>query len=95
MKLALTQRNVTIGDFNGILSAYGDEWKRARDAGCDLLILPELATTGYPPKDLLSRKSFVNENVEVLETMASWTTEGPAIIAGYIEPNYEGDGNGC
>jgi len=93
VKLALTQRNVTIGDFNGILSAYGDEWKRARDAGCDLLILPELATTGYPPKDLLSRKSFVNENVEVLETMASWTTEGPAIIAGYIEPNYEGDGN--
>jgi NAD+ synthase (glutamine-hydrolysing) len=93
VKLALTQRNVTIGDFEGILAIYHNVWKQAHSAGIDLLILPELTTTGYPPKDLLSRRSFVTENVQVLEEMASWTTEGPAIIGGYIEPNYEGDGN--
>jgi len=59
MRLALAQINTTVGDLDGnrerILEAIGE----ARSAGADLVLLPELAVTGYPPEDLLLRPGFV------------------------------------
>jgi NAD+ synthase (glutamine-hydrolysing) len=59
MRLALAQINAVVGDLDGnrerILAAVG----AARAAGADLVVLPELAVTGYPPEDLLLRPSFV------------------------------------
>ena len=55
MRLALAQINAVVGDLEGnrerILAAVAD----ARSAGADLVLLPELAVTGYPPEDLLLR----------------------------------------
>ena len=59
MRLALAQINTTVGDLDGnrerILEAIGE----AGGAGADLVLLPELAVTGYPPEDLLLRPGFV------------------------------------
>ena len=61
IRIALAQINPTVGDLEGnrrlIELAIGE----AKAAGADLVALPELAITGYPPEDLVLRPSFVNE----------------------------------
>ncbi len=94
MRIALTQNNITIGDFAGIEATWHAQWKRAADAGADVLMLPELATTGYPPRDLLARPRFIERNLELVDTMRSWTADGgPAILSGCILPNDAPGGN--
>ena len=86
MKVALAQINSTVGDLAGneakILAAY----QRGAAAGAELVVLPELAVTGYPPRDLLLRSSFVAENLAALHRLASVT--GPiGLIVGYVGRN--------
>ncbi|MBA4148886.1 MAG: NAD+ synthase [Verrucomicrobia bacterium] len=86
MKVALAQINTTVGDLAGneakILAAY----HRAVAAGVNLVIFPELTTTGYPPRDLLFKKNFVAQNLELLERLAQIT--GPtAMLLGYVGEN--------
>ncbi|HXC99726.1 MAG TPA: NAD+ synthase, partial [Verrucomicrobiae bacterium] len=86
MKVALAQINPTVGDLAGnqakILAAY----RRGVEAGVELVMLPELAVTGYPPRDLLLKKSFITGNLAVLEQLAAAT--GPtALLVGYVGEN--------
>ena len=59
MKVAFAQINTTVGDLKGngekILAAY----QKAAQAGADLVLCPELATCGYPPRDLLLKSRFI------------------------------------
>ncbi|MEO5767721.1 MAG: nitrilase-related carbon-nitrogen hydrolase, partial [Polyangia bacterium] len=55
VKIALGQINPTVGDFDGNRALVEDALSGAEAAGADLLVLPELALCGYPPKDLLER----------------------------------------
>jgi NAD+ synthase (glutamine-hydrolysing) len=70
MRLALAQLNTTVGDLDGnrerILQAIGE----AKGASADLVLLPELAVTGYPPEDLLLRPGFVRAAGESLLDVA-------------------------
>ncbi len=59
MRLALAQINSVVGDLDGNRERILARIDEAREAGADLLLLPELATTGYPPEDLLLRPAFV------------------------------------
>ena len=52
-RLALAQINPTVGDIPGNTAKILDYLERAREAGADLVAFPEMATTGYPPEDLL------------------------------------------
>jgi len=86
MKVALAQINTTVGDLSGneakILAAYA----RGVAAGADLVLLPELALTGYPPRDLVFNGAFVAKNLESLERLARQT--GPtALVTGFIGRN--------
>ena len=86
MKIALAQINTTVGDLPGneakILSAY----RRAVDAGAEIVVFPELAVTGYPPRDLLLKRHFVQQNLETLDRLAAAT--GPtAMLVGYVGRN--------
>src|SRR5262245_30644666 len=86
MKVALAQINTTVGDLAGneakILAAY----RRGVDAGAELVVFPELATTGYPPRDLLLRRRFIQQNLELLNRLAAAT--GPAgMIVGFVGKN--------
>jgi NAD+ synthase (glutamine-hydrolysing) len=82
MRLALAQINTTVGDLDGnrdhILEAIGE----ASSAGADLVLLPELAVTGYPPEDLLLRPGFVRAAEESLREIAA-RTHGITALVGY------------
>ena len=86
MKVALAQINTTVGDLAGneakILAAY----QRGVEAGVELVIFPELTITGYPPRDLLLKKSFVAQNLEVLDRLAAATGK-TAMLVGYVGRN--------
>ena len=86
MKVALAQINTTVGDLAGnkakILAAY----RRGVEAGVDLVMFPELTITGYPPRDLLLKKSFIAENLAVLERLAA-ATGRTALLVGYVGEN--------
>lgn len=71
MRIALAQINTTVGDLAGnaakILAAAG----AAKEQGCALVVFPELATTGYPPQDLLFKKHFIDDQLAVLDQIAA------------------------
>src|SRR5690348_8037501 len=80
MRLALAQIDPTVGDLDGnpdLILAHIDE---ARAAGADLVVLPELAVTGYPPEDLLLRPGFVRAARERVEQIAAETRDIVALV---------------
>jgi NAD+ synthetase len=83
MKIALAQINPTVGDLAGnearILAAY----RRGADAGADLVMFPELAVTGYPPRDLLLKKSFIAGNLAALDRLAA-ATGRTGLLTGFV-----------
>jgi NAD+ synthase (glutamine-hydrolysing) len=58
VRVAVAQINVTVGDLQGNVSKIVEFAGRAASAGADVLVTTELALTGYPPEDLLLRRSF-------------------------------------
>ena len=82
-RLALAQINNTVGDITGNTAKILDYLERAREAGADLVAFPELATTGYPPEDLLFKKSFLTDNVAAMEKIAA-ASHGIAAVVGYV-----------
>jgi NAD+ synthase (glutamine-hydrolysing) len=57
--VALAQINPTVGDLEGNVALLGKFYRKASEAGADVVVFPELALTGYPPEDLLLRREFV------------------------------------
>lgn len=89
MKIALGQINPTIGDFSGNAARHIEFAQRARSAGAELILFPELSVCGYPPRDLVERPSFVAKNREIAEQIAQ-CTPGISVICGLVTPaNYE------
>jgi len=70
MRIALAQLNVVVGDLEGNVERIGTAIAEARGAGADLVVLPELAVTGYPPEDLLLRPGFVRAAREAVDEVA-------------------------
>lgn len=93
MRVGLVQKNIIVGDFPGIQECYREAFEYAKSQGADAVVYPELATTGYPPRDFLSRENFIQQNLHLVEEMTAWTREGPAIIVGFISRNTSGVGN--
>ena len=86
MKIAIAQINSTIGDFDGNADKIVDAWRRADEAGAELVVLPELALCGYPPRDLLAKPAFLRRNQEALERLAK--RGGKAVtVVGYASVN--------
>src|SRR6266542_620806 len=61
LRVAVAQIDTTVGDFAGNSEKILAGGWRAEKEGADLLLFPELAVCGYPPKDLLERTSFLKE----------------------------------
>ena len=59
MKIALAQINTTVGDLCGNTQKILAFSQRAAAAGADVVVFPELTITGYPPRDLLEKESFL------------------------------------
>jgi len=93
VKVYLAQIDTTVGDIEGNLARILGVVERARARGAELAVFPELAITGYPPRDLLEKRSFVRANLAALERVAR-AAQGIALLVGYAEPNTSGTGNG-
>ena len=80
MKVYIGQINPTVG----ALAANAELIRRAYDegvaAGADVVLVPELAVTGYPPRDLLDRKFFVDATLETRDALAAITGETTLIF---------------
>ncbi len=91
MRLGLAQLNTTVGDLPGnrrkIIAAY----QNLVAAGAELVVFPELVVSGYPPRDLLFKRSFVPDVVDSLAGIATAIGNVPALI-GTIEKNPSGSG---
>src|SRR5205085_10973898 len=85
MKIALGQINTTIGDFCGNAAKILDYVHRAKQQGADLILFPELAICGYPPRDLVEKPSFIAQNGDTLAQVAKQTS-GISVICGLITP---------
>ena len=86
MKIAIAQINTTIGDFDGNADKIVDAWRRADEAGAALIVLPELALCGYPPRDLLAKPAFLRQNQEALESLTKRSGKAVAVV-GYASAN--------
>jgi NAD+ synthase (glutamine-hydrolysing) len=88
MRLALAQINTTVGDLDGNRERILQSIAEARGAGADLVLLPELAVTSYPPEDLLLRPGFIRAAEESLREIAA-ETSGLVALVGY--PHFDRD----
>ncbi len=86
MKLALAQINTTVGDLRGNAAKLLDFYGRAVKAGATLVLAPEMAITGYPPRDLLAKRRFVDDNLRALDELAAKIGDA-ALVVGYVDIN--------
>ncbi len=80
MKIALAQINVIIGDFEANTRKIIEYIKMAREEGADLVVFPELATTGYPPRDFLEFADFIEKSEKSIAQIAQVTNNIAVII---------------
>ena len=83
VRIALGQINTVIGDFSGNSEKIIEFARRARSGGADLILFPELSICGYPPRDLVERSSFVDQNWQTAEKIAR-ETQGISVICGLV-----------
>jgi NAD+ synthase (glutamine-hydrolysing) len=84
LRLALAQMNLTVGDIPGNTARIIEYLDKARAEGANLVLIPELAITGYPPEDLVLRRDFVEANRRALEKVAR-ATPGLLAVVGFAE----------
>ncbi len=80
MKLALAQINSVVGDLDGNAAKIADAYKNAVGQGAEIVVFPELALTGYPPRDLLLRPVFLQRAEETLVRLAASIHDAPALV---------------
>ncbi len=80
MKIALAQINPTIGNIHGNAQQIRHAISRAQQHGAELVVLPELAIVGYPPKDLLLKPSVINDCEAAVRYLAGFCNEIAAVI---------------
>jgi NAD+ synthase (glutamine-hydrolysing) len=70
VRIALAQINTVVGDLEGNRTCILEHLEKARGAGADVVVFPELAVTGYPPEDLLLRPGFIRAARRSLDEIA-------------------------
>ena len=86
MKIALAQINTTVGDFEGNRSLIEKAYLKGNREGIELVVTPELAITGYPPRDLLLKSGFIEANLATLEDLAGTVGE-VGLVVGHVSFN--------
>ena len=82
MRIALCQIDPTVGDLAGNVALVLRDAERAREAGADLAVFPELCVTGYPPQDLLDRPAFLDDVDAALRHLSARLPAGLAAVVG-------------
>ena len=89
LRVALAQIDVTVGDLAANAARIVDQVRAAADAGAHLVLLPEMALTGYPAEDLVLRNSFVAASRATLDRLAGDLAQAGlgevAVVVGYVD----------
>jgi len=91
MRLGLAQLNTTVGDLAGNRRKILDAYAALVAQGAELVVFPELAVCGYPPRDLLFKRRFVPDTESSLAEIAAAVGDVPALV-GFVETNTSGQG---
>ena len=84
MRIALCQLDVVVGDIRGNAARIADAYSVAVEHGSNLAVFSELSITGYPPEDLVLKRSFVERNLDALHELASVTSECHMVV-GFVD----------
>ncbi len=93
MKILAAQINSIVGDISGNARRIIQAIHRGKEQGVDLVIIPELALSGYPPEDFLLLPEFIKTIDEHLQLILK-ETEGVAAIIGLPRSNPDRVGKG-
>jgi NAD+ synthase (glutamine-hydrolysing) len=85
VKIALGQINPTIGDFTGNKTKIIESSRQAHSLGAEMVLFPELAVCGYPPRDLLEKPAFVERSQQIVNEIAQAVPQ-ITIICGFVSP---------
>ncbi len=86
MNIALAQINIIVGDFIGNFKKMIEYTARAKAQNADIVVFPELATVGYPPRDFLEFDDFIDQAEATIKELAK-AADGIAIVVGSISRN--------
>ncbi len=84
LRVAGAQLDLIVGDLSGNESKIRRSMEWAQENQADVLVLPELAISGYPPEDLVLRRGFIDENLAVLARLAA-ESGSVATVVGFID----------
>ena len=89
LRCVMAQINLLVGDVEGNTSRIIAAANEAREErGADVLMVPELAVSGYPPEDLLFHSGMRSQVARSLGRLKA-EVRGITLIVGY--PEYDGD----
>ncbi|SER30333.1 NAD+ synthase [Neolewinella agarilytica] len=86
MNIALAQINVHVGNFDANLAKMLEFTAKAKEQKADIVVFPELATVGYPPRDFLEFDDFIDRAEAVVQQLAK-AAVGIAIVVGSVSRN--------
>jgi NAD+ synthase len=89
-RITLAQLNPTVGDIAGNAAKARAAWQQGREAGADMVALPEMFITGYQTQDLIEKPVFHQAAIAAIEALAKDCAEGPTLAIG--GPALEGAG---
>ena len=84
MKIALAQIDPTVGDFAGNVERIVKFTRQAAGRNADLVVFPELAVCGYPPRDLVEKPDFIERSEQELGRLAGLVPPEIPAVVGYV-----------
>ncbi|MEL6279500.1 MAG: NAD+ synthase [Pseudomonadota bacterium] len=93
-RITLAQLDAVVGDIDGNAEKIMAAWRTGREAGADLVVVPEMMICGYQCQDLITKPSFVAACAARIKQLAEETQDGPALLIGGPEKQEDGVYNG-
>lgn len=86
-RITCGQLNPVVGDLAGNAAKAKQAWKAGRDAGANLVALPEMFIAGYNAQDLVMKPAFHRAAMQAVADLAAECADGPALAIGgpYVE----------
>jgi NAD+ synthase (glutamine-hydrolysing) len=91
MKILVGQINPTVGKLEANAALIEAVYRQGAREGADIVLVPELAVTGYPPRDLLENRFFIEANLAIRDRLIAMTGRS-ALIFGCVEWSERRDG---
>ncbi len=81
-RMSIAQLNPTVGDIEGNAAKAVEAWKQAKEAGSEMVALPEMFIAGYSAQDLVMKPAFHRACMARIEQLAQECADGPILAIG-------------